>query len=236
MNITALAIGLRDGKNDGHCKDTLFDLEDSMPERIDPKDKINWEQERTVTHLPYLDADKRTSVLISTENLSELKSIVSSWQIEDITQQVKQQKIVFADTLAETMSHSGPDDGHYQVRIHSKDIPHTINGILNRMTDQNPERRILTDQQIDAFKERLTRIKTFITSCKEPFSVRDLVFAVDPFAKLFFDKIQKSAEASKKKDATKASGGLKKSTAECTRDSQGPFHLIGFALPAEFQC
>src|SRR5262249_43119569 len=54
MTMTALAFGLRDGKQDTYSHSTLIDVEESMPTRPDPN-KADSTKSITQTHLPSLD-------------------------------------------------------------------------------------------------------------------------------------------------------------------------------------
>ncbi len=213
MTILALAIGLRDGKKDGYTGSTLFDVEDCMPRRIDPvvnKDKI--EQTVSALDLPFLDKDIRTLELLSESEISHLAEIVKKWNISTIIHKLHKEKIMAFDQTAEhlPMKNDGFDDGKCLVSVETPVSPHMINGIFNHLHD-NPKKRALTNEQLDACDTRLHRIRDFIIGCKmkkQPLSPQALYFAVDPYGKVVIELIRRSPSLPSELDQLLSSGLL----------------------------
>lgn len=189
MTILALAIGLRDGKKDGYAGATLFDVEDCMPRRVDPvpnNDKI--EQTVSALDLPFLDKDIRTVQQLTEDETTRLAEIVQKWNISKIIHKLHKEKITAIDQAAENLhlKNDGFDDGSCLVSVETPVSPHLINGVYNHVLD-NPKKRALTDEQLDACDTRLHRIRDFIIGCKmkrQPFSPKLSILQSIPMAKL----------------------------------------------------
>lgn len=198
MTMLALAIGLRDGKNDGYKGSTLFDVDDCFPVRIDPIfTPAAIKKSASAIDLPYLDKDPRTETHLSLEEVGTLASMVQQWRISQIVMELGRLKIQYEDKYAERMCESaeGLDEGNCHVRVVKADPPHQINGRLNHMSKENAKRRVLLPEQLDAFNTRLQRMHDFIMACamqQKTFTPRELVHAVDKWGKIYMGTIRRS--------------------------------------------
>lgn len=206
MTMAALAIGLRDGKKDGYKGSMMFDVEDVFPCLVNPKFNSEGHMDSPgIIHLPYLDRDPRTDFPLSPEELKSLVSLVIGWNVFEITTKMSQLNIIYEDTIAEQqqvelsvedeqqVEPSVKDEGGCFVKIEKSD-PHEINGVLNILCPENPQRRIFISEQNEATLQRLDRIKNCILKCarkNKPFTARALVDAVDPAAKEYRKQLEK---------------------------------------------
>ncbi|MEI8301402.1 MAG: hypothetical protein WCG10_07355, partial [Chlamydiota bacterium] len=97
--LTALAIGLRDGRED-NITSMIIDAEECMPERIEaPKDL---DRAVAATHLPYFVKDEVVlRKTIDSSDIQTMKDIINKWNIEKIVEEVRQKKILFPDITSE---------------------------------------------------------------------------------------------------------------------------------------
>lgn len=211
MTILALAIGLRDGKKNGYEGSTLFDVEDCMPRRIDPV-VIQGKIEQTVSalDLPFFDKDVRTIQVLTEDETNRLADLVQKWNISTIIHKLYKMKIFAEDQAAEKLpvKNDGFDDGNCLVSVEAPVHPHLINGLFDHLHD-NPKKRALTVEQLDACDTRLHRIRDFIMGCKikkQPLSPQALYFAVDPYGKVVFDLIKRSPSLPSELDQLISSG------------------------------
>jgi hypothetical protein len=103
MTILALAIGLRDGKNDGHIQYRLFDNQECMPTRLDPADS-----DRTpvpATDLPFLENPLSESAL-PIEVIDSLKELVMKWDFMRILTLLHSFEVQYADRITEELAKS----------------------------------------------------------------------------------------------------------------------------------
>lgn len=227
MTILALSIGLRDGKADGYFGSTWLDVEDCMPIRIDPAfQKGEMVNPVAAIDLPYLDKDDRTNASLSIEEVTRLAEVVNKWDIFTIVEQLQKQKILYADQISEKASSQSSieDEGHCPVEIYVPEHFHLINGYLNHLSSDNPERYLLLKRQSSACDTRLHRIVDFITEHainKTTFTPQELVFAVDKYGKIFHDAIRHSPK-------------LPPTYAQI-QSGQGTNHIIGRASPDKVQ-
>jgi hypothetical protein len=197
MTVVALAIGLRDGKEDGYKGSTIFDLDDVFPVRVDPIFTNGFMDSPATVHLPYL-KDERTNTLLSKEEIKALAQMVEKWDIAEIGTRMSELRICYEDKIAEQQAVGTcfKDEGGYDVEIEASD-PHEINGILNTLCLENKKRSIFVNSQIIATLTRLSRIQSFILNCYEKnqlFAVKDLVDAVDPAGKAYRQQLNKHRE------------------------------------------
>ena len=225
MTILALAIGLRDGKQDGYKGSMFFDVEDCMPLRIDPVwSKENMHESPSAIDLPYLDKDERTHTMLSQEDVGRLAELVQKWNITAIVQDLNHLKIRYEDKTAELFEEEkrGLDEGGCNVEV-AAGIPHQINGVFNHLDKANSKKRhILHPDQLEACNTRLRRIQDFIKGHalqQTSFSPQDLVCAVDKFGKVFREALLSSPSSS-----------LPKSVSHVL-NSQGPNHITGRQSP-----
>lgn len=213
----ALAIGLRDGKEDGEKGSKFFDVDDSMPVWIDVPEDVTIEHVPAATHMPYLSHPYSTKKL-SEEAILALKQIVDRWSPSEILEFLLEQKISFRDRVAEAVpitsieedassdsldsdasdeSTCSPapsaflDEGKCMVRLEWGD-KHPINGYLSipPTTDQ-----MFTRAQRDACLTRCSRIREFINYCireNRVFSPLELVCAVDKYYGAHSEHIRKT--------------------------------------------
>lgn len=175
MVMVSLALGLRDGKSDGHVNHRLIDVEDVFPSSFEPI-KVKGRQ-LAPTHLPFL-AEKESESTISLQGVAELHEIVSKWDVEAIERKFTHEQIYFSDGEVEAMSPKsiGDDEGGFKCKVDK--IADSTFLSRKRALDNN----VLNPKQIHAFKSRLGAIKQFVESrfsTKETFTPLDMVFAVD---------------------------------------------------------
>jgi hypothetical protein len=211
MTIVALAIGLRDGKEDGYKGSTIFDLDDVFPVRVDPLFTNGFMESPATVHLPYL-KDERTNTLLSSVEVKAMAQIIEKWDISAIGMHMSELRISYEDKIAEQQSvgTSLKDEGGYDVEIQTSD-PHEINESLNTLCLENKKRSIFVNNQNIATMTRLSRIQSFILNCSakgQLFAVKDLVDAVDPAGKAYRQQlnIHKDALGSPMKLALNRSG------------------------------
>ena len=192
----ALVVGWRDGK-ERNKEDVLTDLEECMPRMLTPANDVSLPVTSedflqsassthvvAATHLPFLEEDTLTEEPFNKKDLLRLISIVSSWNIEEILDVMKNETIQFADFTSETEESIEDeevlDDNHCLVRILNDVILHE-DGLYDPkfLSGQTPA---LDQNQLDAFRMRLTKIKEAILSKREKtMTPADLVEHVDPF-------------------------------------------------------
>lgn len=226
MTILALAIGLRDGKEDGYKGSTFFDTDDCMPIRIDPIIKNGEIDPQTVSaiDLPYLDQDPRTHEKLSLEEIGILANMVQNWDTVEILAQLSTLKILYEDRVAESLAINdiNQDEGSCLVEIQATEPPHLINGQLNHLTHSNSQRHLLLSSQRNAFNIRITRLRDFIIESQiksARFTPQELVFTVDRFGGIFYRSLSISPLH-----------GLRRDVAQ-TLSNQGAHHLIGRTTP-----
>ena len=198
MTIYALAVGLRDGKNDNYEGSTFLDVEDCMPIRIDPP--WNAEKMPSAIDLPYLDKDLRTNQQLSKEEVNNLAFLVQQWNISSIIEAINHLKIRYEDSDAEQLQleKTGVDEGGHRIKI-EEGKPHLINGHLNHFNPSNAKSRILLPEQREACNIRLQRIRDYISwraRREESFSPQDLVYAVDLYGKVYHEAIRSGSSYS----------------------------------------
>ncbi len=194
MTLTALVIGLRDGKSDGYCGSTLFDIEDAFPIYIDPPE--GGRNSVAATDLPYLAEDERTTQLLSEKEVLQLQEIVRGWDLEVILGYLSQAFIDHADTISEGRSASEVifyDEGGNAVCLEPQ-VSHFVNGSLNHW--EGCDRLCLFPSQVEATRVRLMRARDFILS-RQSFTPLDLVFSVDPWAQQLSTAIASSPTKSR---------------------------------------
>jgi ssDNA-specific exonuclease RecJ len=224
MTIFALALGVRDGKNDNYKGSTFFDVEDCMPIRIDPPWNAN--QSPSAIDLPYLDKNPRTNQQLSIEEVNDLAILVKQWNISSIINAIKHLKIRYEDSDAEQLDlgKTGVDEGGHHIKI-EQEKPHLINGHLNHFNPFNTKSRVLLPEQLDACNTRLQRIRDYImwrARRGESFSPQDLVYAVDLYGKVYHEAIQ-----SKSSDLPKQDGRI--------LSDSGPNSLSGRRSPKDLR-
>ena len=197
MVTLCLALGLRDGKDDGYIDFKLIDVEEIMPTYLHPI--VGQEDEHiAATHLPLLDnpfSDKK----LPSKAIKELRDIVSSWDMEELNEFLIEYPIKFPDAAAETEKRKREtpelfDEGGCEYKY----IPERVmlaaqsgSCQFKGLPKKDPlveSPKLLDTQQIDTFFSRIIAIKEFIEK-NDKFSLRDLVFHVDPMYKNAMDQI-----------------------------------------------
>jgi hypothetical protein len=214
--MAALAIGLRDAKEDGGIiNDILIDVEDCMPNRLDAPKTTHWTQLAAATHLPYLDTNPNSQIAISHEELKMMATLVASWDIDKIISEISQETIQFKDESAEQLKGTGIDDGGCHIKI----LKATKQLIDDKTTDRLAN-KVFSNEQLAACTLRLERMKAFINKQaleKNPFTAIELVLAIDLDAKKFYDRL--------------VPGSSLRASTERTRTTSGRFHIIGKQTP-----
>jgi hypothetical protein len=201
MTLAALVVGLRDGKTDGYCGSTLFDVEDAFPTYIDPPEG-NSKNSVAATDLLYLAGDERTEQMLGEKEVLQLREIVKRWDIEEILGHLRRAFIDHADTIAENREEGAneeifDDEGGASIILETPHPPHLVNGALNHWDiSHNSNRLCLFNSQVEATRIRLVRARDFILTNKN-FTPLDLVFAVDLWAKQLAGAIASSPTKSK---------------------------------------
>jgi hypothetical protein len=191
MSILAYAIGLRDGKEDGHINNIWCDVEDSMPIRVDPElSKEAMQKTASSLDLPYLEKDKRADMQLPLDKVHLIAKMVKKWDISEIAQTLKDQKIMFYDAIAEKMKLEDCriDEGGWVVKIDEL-APHEINGNLKIDPEQSS---MFSQMQVDACIKRLGRLREYVLRCSNEgrqFSAKDLLFAVDRHLHTYYETI-----------------------------------------------
>lgn len=215
--MAALAIGLRDAKEDGIINETLIDVEDCMPSRLDAPQATaaKWTEFTCATHLPYLDTNPSSKLTISHDDLQTVAKLVTNWDINKIISELADESIQFKDRSAEQLKGTGVDDGGCHIKIQNA-MPQLFD-----VQKKDPlTNKLFCDAQLAACRTRLERMKSFILKQaieKNPFTAVELVFSVDPDAKRFYE-------------ALTTQSSLRAST-ERTLSTLGPFHVIGQQTP-----
>ena len=172
--LTALAIGLRDGRKD-NITSMIIDAEECMPERIEAPEHLD--KAVAATHLPYfVENQDILQKNIDASDVKAIKAIIMGWNIEKILDEVSKKKILFPDIESESSAFHDVDS------IEGSDVEEDLDLQDHLYTPKsciNTETSIFDNNQIQAFGERLSRLKNFIE--KSPhFSCNDMIQAVDP--------------------------------------------------------
>jgi len=193
----ALVVGWRDGK-ECNKEDVLTDLEECMPRMLTPAidvsssitsdDFLKSDPSKHVvaaTHLPFLEENTFTEEPFNKKDLQRLILIVNSWNIEEILEVIRNEIIQFADFSSETEESIDDqkavfDDNHCLVKILDDEILHE-DGLYDPkfLSGETPA---LDQNQLDAFRMRLTKIKeAFLSKREKNMTPADLLEHVDPF-------------------------------------------------------
>jgi hypothetical protein len=195
MTLLSLIVGLRDAKKSGYSGSVQFDVEDSFPLWIDPP---NAGECPAATDLRYLTDDLRAQTPLNPGDLRSLAALVSRWDIDALIGQLSQETIAYPDAFVEEEDEADDDcvfedgEGNYAC-LETRDS-HPINGVLD-LWHNNPERKILKEQQLEALRLRMSRAKECILTAAQSFCLLapiDLVFAVDPRARQLAEEIIRS--------------------------------------------
>jgi hypothetical protein len=178
--LTALAIGLRDGREE-NMTPKIIDAEECMPNRIEAPEHL--EAACAATHLPFISEYMGTwKNKVSVPCKNEMKKIVGAWDIKAITEEVSGFLIRFPDSLCEKSEEQDPftDEGGCQVSINQNDDSDGLNDFLyTSKKSVNAQTPIFDENQIKAFQARLERLQHLIQT-QDSFSPYDLIQAVDP--------------------------------------------------------
>ncbi len=182
---TALAIGLRDGKEE-NITSKIIDAEECMPNRLDPRftqGSLDILQQSPSTHLPFLFEHRNLlDTPISDSCIKKMKDIVNQWDVEQIVLEIANKKILFMDEASE--NHIGKkkklDGGNCLFKVEAPDSTDVENSLYPTIKSGESIQCIFNEEQIAAFRERLERLKTFIGQ-SSAFTPRNLIQQVDPF-------------------------------------------------------
>lgn len=196
MILLSLSLGLRDAKSDGHIDYRLIDMEECMPNILDPKDP-KAETAVPATDLPVLDTPLSEQIL-SPEIVDELKSLTELWDVETIAAFLTSKEIQYADSIAESYAPKGfrhslsLDEGNCFFNwIPSTSIGRQASPSFTGYSVKSIEtKKLFDDDQIKACIERIFRIKNFIKT-HDSFTILDIVFATDPFYQIAYNYLKK---------------------------------------------
>ncbi|MBM3191350.1 MAG: hypothetical protein FJZ63_01685 [Chlamydiae bacterium] len=171
--LTALAIGLRDLHAENIRSSVLVDAEECMPNRIEAE--ASQEKAVAATHLPFLrDYEQVAKEKIAEEVLQKMKALVGAWNIDELTFQVQDLKILFVDSLVYEMDDMDAGECSYSLR--EAEEPDDLYTPKEMPSEATP---VFDEGQVDAFKKRLERIKETILGAAA-LSPQELIQAVDP--------------------------------------------------------
>ncbi len=174
--LTALAIGLRDGKEDGIIRKMLTDTEECMPSYLDPEEN-DTDEAIAATHLPFLES-KFAHIEILSDELRELATLVSRWNPFQMFQDLTKQRLLFVDLPSEDteLGQQGWDHGGCPIQIAPLEGKVDVVDVRKNI--------LLTERQINACIERMTRLKAFILQAKNlgnSCTAVKLTGAMDPY-------------------------------------------------------
>ncbi len=196
MLLVALAIGLRDGKPDGLKDGTLIDVDDCYTSVTDPIfQSIKELKEKGIApiDLPFL-KDPLASMVLSQAQIATLAEIAEAWDIFSICTMLGQEPILYADSFAEGQKPGKPvmdasTGSSFTVDTAEENLMHPDTDTV----DIKKRKTILNEDQKVAIATRMNRLKKFIREQQrtgEQFTPLALVYAVDPFSRLYADAIE----------------------------------------------
>lgn len=231
MVLLCLALGLRDGKDDGYINFKLIDVEEIMPNYLLPTEE---DQEKNIaaTHLPLLD-NVFSARELSAEIIHELRTIVNSWNMEDLEDFLSHYPVKYQDAVAEIEKRlKTTDELVDEGGCEYKYIPESamfaeqaglyqFKGLPKK--DLLESQNLLDADQIETFFKRMILVKLFILENDE-FTLRDLVFHVDPQYKAAMDKISQLVGAGVAAGNSNA-GFYQRASPFDTAGRVSPFHV-----------
>ncbi len=199
ITLIMCVLGGRDIKKDGIIGSTVVDAEDILPLWIDPP--LDAKKARSALDLQFLANDPRAVLGISEEERKIIHTIVEQWDIDQIINELRDRKILYADCIAEdnnSCKREFFDEGSNRVINEKQFYKHPINGNFDRWK-KNTQKNLLSDDQLEALRTRMTRAKEYIRNASiagTPMIALDLMLAVDLYAKDAAERILNDPELS----------------------------------------
>lgn len=239
MLTLSLAVGLRDGRDD-NVNEVIIDSEECMPNRLDPRtspfEGETLQDEVAATHLPFLDKSFFEQP-INHKDFIRLREIVLRWDIDRIFTEIASEQIQFADLLSELfdmgddLERTIADDGGCSVKLLREEEVFADDGLYSP-TNLSSTQYVFNPSQMDAFRTRLNRLKTFIVNPKnEKVMPAQIVGAVDPFYLRHLRLMQTKQEMEKEeiliRDESVSSVASGSSLQRSSAGRESPFMLAG---------
>lgn len=139
-----------------------------------------------ITDLPFLDA--YTEELDIPMRKGELQQIVASWNVKNIIKILSKEPLQYFDShLNHTEEEAPVSEGYLETALEgTKEEPYVLN--VDYLDEEiNPDSTVLLKEQIATLQARLQALKTFFARTSELFTIKDLIFAIDPQAHLYYE-------------------------------------------------
>lgn len=201
-----LAANVRDVQSNGIIGSTLVDSEQCFTGQNLPK---KGENRPSIIDLPYLSDMKEETVTqpLAPEVVQLLQHLVGAWDIGQIIHSMQQKTIQFIDVQAECAQPREEceketdedetfvvDEGGNCLMIVESATESAIDPCRDHLDPTaNPHKKLLMNDQVKALQERLTQLKDFILTTST-FSLKDLIFATDPWGLVYFEAIEEKRE------------------------------------------
>lgn len=222
----ALAIGWRDGHIRNKEDKKMTDTEEIMPRmltpaydatsHITPEEFIKIDSSKSfvaATHLPFLEDEDLTEEPMNKHDFAKLSSIVGQWNVDHIIEELSKETIRFPDFLSETEEADDDkelyDDNYCLVKI-------LQDGFLCDDHLYDPKylsgpTAALDENQIQAFRLRLEKIKEVFQLKKDKLTPAEVVRHVDPFYWRHLELVKTGKEILERKRTLSSSHSFGKS-------------------------